>query len=127
MLRPMTRIAVFLALGLVLAGSTWSGEAPSKVYAGVITKVDLDNRSLTLKDAQAGEIILQVPDSAVIVLDGDEEAILDDLFEGDEVKEASVKTLEGGGLQLVKAVVTSQVDEPGEGEEEQPEEGSTAP
>lgn len=122
----MAGILIILAGGLALGGWTAQAEDSEKVFSGAITTVDLDARSMALKDPQAGEVTIKVPDGAVIVLDGDSEAILDDLFEGDMVKEAAVRKGEDGKWVLVKAVVTSQVDEPGEGEEEEPEEDSTA-
>ncbi len=103
----LSRIALVFALsapGLLLAA------APAAI-SGVVTAVDLDGRTLTVKDPKAGEVVVLVPDGAVIVLDGDEQAVLEDVFEGDIVEEATVREAGQGKLALVKAVVSTAPEE----------------
>lgn len=95
-------VVLLLALVVALAAS----EAPSSV-SGPITAVDLEGRTLTVRDAAAGPVTLLVDEQTVFVLDGDEQAILDDIFEGDEIVSATVRKLNSGRLYLVKAAVTS--------------------
>lgn len=113
---------VALACGLVffsLAASFVSAVPPT--ISGVIESVDLEERSITVKDPKAGEVVVIVPDDAIIVLDGDEKAVLDDLFEGDVVESATVRDVGEGKVALVKAVVsTSQDDEDAEEGDEDP-------
>ncbi len=107
------------ALLLMTALTMSSAAVPAKL-AGKITKVDIQSRTLTFEDATAGALTLQADEKSVIVLDGDEQATLDDLFEGDEILSATVRELPSGKLLLIKAAVTSQPattgDDPGEDE-----------
>ena len=81
--------------------------APAPSLAGRIVKVDVDGRSLTVRSEAGAETALVVDDKSVIVLDGDAQAILEDLFEGDDLLSAAVRRAEDGRLVVVKAVVTS--------------------
>ncbi len=86
--------------------------------SGTILEVDLDEETLTLRDPARGDLVIEVPEDAVIVLDGEEDAILDDLFEGDVVEDAEVRVLDSGTLVLVRAVVTSTTDDEPEEDDE---------
>lgn len=114
--------AAFVVLVLFVLG----GAAPEKL-AGPITTVDVKARTLTLRDSDRGEATLLVDDASVIVLDGDDKAVLEDLFPGDRVDSATVRELNGGRLLLLRAVVTSgpgdEGDEPDEDDE--PEDGES--
>jgi hypothetical protein len=108
---PLSITAVLLfAFAIVLAAS----EA-ERTVSGRITAVDTEARTLTVRDPAAGELKLVVDEATAIVLDGDGDATLDDLFEGDDVVSATVRELADGRLYLVKAAVTSQPS-PDEGE-----------
>ena len=111
-LRRAALLSALLALGGLLAvpPSAAAGGAPESI-SGVVTAVDLDGRSMTVKDPKAGAVVLLVPDSAVIVLDGDEQAVLEDVFEGDIVESATLRDLGQGKLALVKAVVSTAPEE----------------
>jgi hypothetical protein len=111
-LRRAALLSALLALGVLRAvpPSAAAGGAPESI-SGVVTAVDLDGRTMTVKDPRAGAVVLLVPDSAVIVLDGDEQAVLEDVFEGDIVEEATVREAGQGKLTLVKAVVSTAPEE----------------
>jgi hypothetical protein len=102
-----------------------AGAAPASV-SGVVTAVDLDARTMTVKDPGAGAVVVLVPDSAVIVLDGDEQAVLEDVFEGDIVENATLRDLGQGKVALVKAVVSTAPEE-GEEDEAPPEPAPSDP
>ena len=102
-----------LAVVLVIAAGVPSGAAMRHV-AGPITAVDVDEATLTIRTSAGEQIVVDVPDDAVIVLDGEEGAIVDDLFPGDVVEDAEVRVLDSGGLVLVRAVVTSPPEGGGE-------------
>ncbi len=99
---------VLLALLAVAAAAGISPGAGRATIAGKITNVDVHTRTLTVADASAKkEVTMLVNDDSVIVLDGDDEAGLDDLYEGDTVQAATVRDLGGGRLLLIKAIVES--------------------
>ncbi len=100
---------VFVCVALGVANAA----APATI-SGKITSVDIEARTLSVKDPNSGPLVLLVDEHTVIVLDGDEQASLDDLFEGDEVQSAAVRETAAGKLLLVRAVVTSQPPAPGE-------------
>lgn len=112
---PLAAALVALAILLVAPPIPAAG-APPATISGVVAAVDLDGRSMTVKDPKAGEVVLLVPDNAVIVLDGDEQAVLEDVFEGDIVENATLRDLGQGKLALVKAVVSTAPEEGDEGE-----------
>ena len=113
-----TAAGLALTLGAIAGITQIHAAIPAKV-SGKITKVDIQARTLTVEDATAGPLTFLVDEKTVIVLDGDEQATLDDLFEGDEVLSASARELTSGKFLLLKASVTSQPPaggyEPGEG------------
>jgi hypothetical protein len=100
---------IALACALAAPGLLFAAAPPA--ISGVVTAVDLDGRTLTVKDPKAGEFVVLVPDGAVIVLDGDEQAVLEDVFEGDIVEHATVREAGQGKLALVKAVVSTAPEE----------------
>ena len=104
-------LAVAVAALLLLPGA-----APAKV-TGKIVRVDIQARTMTVEDPSAGKLTLAVDEKSVIVLDGDEQATLDDLFEGDDVLAATVRQAANGKMFLVRATVTSQ---PPKGNDEDP-------
>jgi hypothetical protein len=87
-----------------------AGAAPNRI-SGTITAVNLRARTFTVMDSSARRITILVDRQSTIVLDGDAEATLDDLFPGDEVSSAKVRQRTDGRLLLVKAVVSSGADE----------------
>jgi hypothetical protein len=97
--------AILLAL-LAAPPDATAGTPPGSI-SGVVTAVDLDGRSMTVKDPRAGEVVVLVPDNAVIVLDGDEQAVLEDVFDGDIIESATLRDLGQGKLALVKAVIST--------------------
>ena len=99
-----------IVLPLAVSPAAAAGGTPASI-SGVVTAVDLDGRTMTVKDPKAGAVVLLVPDSAVIVLDGDEQAVLEDVFEGDIVESATLRDLGQGKLALVKAVVSTAPEE----------------
>ncbi|HNX19939.1 MAG TPA: hypothetical protein PKG80_06670 [Acidobacteriota bacterium] len=101
----LVRSVPFAAALVVSAAVALAAPAPS--LAGRIVKVDVDGRSLTVRSEAGAETALVVDDKSVIVLDGDAQAILEDLFEGDDLLSAAVRRAEDGRLVVVKAVVTS--------------------
>lgn len=105
---PLSALAA-LALLFAVVSAAWAASPPT--ISGVVTAVDLDERTMTVKDAKAGPVVLLVPDNAVIVLDGDEQAVLEDVFEGDIVESATLKDVGQGKLALVKAVVSTAPEE----------------
>jgi hypothetical protein len=115
------RRAVLLSVLSVLAAlmvplpAAVAGASPASI-SGVVAAVDLDERTMTVKDPKAGAVVVLVPDNAVIVLDGDEQAVLEDVFEGDIVESATLRDLGQGKLALVKAVVSTAPEEDEEGE-----------
>ncbi len=117
-----TAAGLALTLGAIAGITEIHAAIPAKV-TGKITKVDIQARTLTVDDAAAGPLSFLVDEKTVIVLDGDEQATLDDLFEGDEVLSATARELSSGKLLLLKATVTSQPpaggDEPGEGPQDE--------
>jgi hypothetical protein len=114
-----------LAIQLSAPPPAAAGAAPASV-SGVVTAVDLDARTMTVKDPGAGAVVVLVPDSAVIVLDGDEQAVLEDVFEGDIVENATLRDLGQGKVALVKAVVSTAPEE-GEEDEAPPEPAPSDP
>jgi len=108
-------LVLFLALPAIRAATLVH-------VSGTILEVDLDEETLTLRDPSRGDVVIEVPEDAVIVLDGEEDAILDDLFEGDVVEDAEVRVLDSGTLVLVRATVTSTTDD--ELDEDDEEDGS---
>lgn len=100
LLPVLAGLALALVLPFVLAA------APARV-SGLITALDLERDTLVVQDPVAGDLTLLVDEATVIVLDGDDQAILDDLFEGDEILSATVRELNSGRLYLVEAQVTS--------------------
>ncbi len=99
---------VLLALLAVAAAAGISPGAGRATIAGKITNVDVHTRTLTVADASAKkEVTMLVNDDSVIVLDGDDEAGLDDLYEGDTVQAATVEDIGGGRLLLIEAIVES--------------------
>jgi hypothetical protein len=98
---------------LVLAGGAVAAIAialavPNSI-SGKITAIDLHGRTMTVKDNKSGTVTFEVPESAQIVLDGDKDQRLEDLFEGDLVEKATLKQVDSR-LVLVSAVVTSKKD-----------------
>jgi len=117
----VTARRIATACGLILLLATVFASAGPPTISGVIQSVDLDERSMTVKDPKAGEVVVVVPDDAVIVLDGDEKAVLDDLFEGDVVETATVRDVGEGKVALVKAVVsTTSEGDPSDEHDEDP-------
>ncbi|MCU0222700.1 MAG: hypothetical protein MUF27_01220 [Acidobacteria bacterium] len=108
---PRLAAALPLALALALAAPGLAPAAAPASISGVVAAVDLDGRTLTVKDPKAGEVVVLVPDGAVIVLDGDEQAVLEDVFEGDVVEHATVREAGQGKLALVKAVISTAPEE----------------
>ena len=102
------RRVLSLVLAAVAALPLGFAAAPAAI-SGRITEVDVSARTLTVHDAKAGKVQLLVDESTVIVLDGDENAVLEDLFAGDEIVTGSVKELASGRLLLARATVTSRV------------------
>jgi len=107
---PLAAALVVLAVLLAAPPAPAAGTPPATI-SGVVAAVDLDGRTLTVKDPKAGEVVVLVPDNAVIVLDGDEQAVLEDVFEGDIVENATLRDLGQGKLALVKAVVSTAPEE----------------
>lgn len=95
--------ALVLISGLIAVGAAIA--APATV-SGKISEIDLHGRTMTVVDPKEGKISFDVPEGATIVLDGDDQAILDDVFEGDFVERATLRG-EKGRLTLVRAVVKS--------------------
>jgi hypothetical protein len=114
-----------LAIQLSAPPPAAAGAAPAPI-SGVVTAVDLDARTMTVKDPAAGAVLVLVPDNAVIVLDGDEQAVLEDVFEGDIVENATLRDLGQGKVALVKAVVSTAPEE-GEEDEAPPEPAPSDP
>ena len=101
-------LSALLGLAVVLGVTAGvPAGAGTRHVAGPITAVDVDEATLTIRTRAGDEIVVEVPDDALIVLDGEEGAIVDDLFPGDVVEDAEVRVLDSGGLLLVRAVVTS--------------------
>ncbi len=99
---------VLLSLLAVAAAAGFSPGAGRASIAGKITNVDVHTRTLTVADASAKkEVTMLVNEDSVIVLDGDDEAGLDDLYEGDTVQAATVEDIGGGRLLLIEAIVES--------------------
>jgi hypothetical protein len=96
--------------GLVAVPTGLAGDATS-VLSGVVVAVDLDGRTLTVKDPKAGSVVVHVTEKAVIVLDGDEQAVLEDVFEGDVVESATLRDAGQGKPVLVKAVISTAPEE----------------
>ncbi len=117
--RRLLSISPVLLLGLAVGAAAVlaAADAPDGAagVSGPVAAVDLENRTLTVRDAKAGEVTLAVDEQTVFVLDGDDQAILDDVFEGDEVVSATVRKLNSGRLYLVRAEITSRPT-PDEGE-----------
>lgn len=108
MARALVRLVQFVSVAALLGVSAAAAlAAPAPPLAGKIVKVDVEGRSLTVRSEAGTETSLVVDDKSVIVLDGDAAAILEDLFEGDDLLSATVRRAESGRLVLVKAVVTS--------------------
>gem|GEM_PF-6153718 len=110
-----------LLLALALALPVTRAASVAHV-SGTILEVDLDEETMTVRDPSRGDLVIEVPEDAAIVLDGEEGAILDDLFEGDVVEDAEVRVLDSGTLVLVRATVTSTTDD--ELDEDGEEDGS---
>ena len=125
-LRRAALLAALAALFLPLAvpPPAAAGGTPDSV-SGVVTAVDLDARTMTVKDPRAGAVVVLVPDNATIVLDGDEQAVLEDVFEGDVVESATLRDLGQGKVALVKAVVSTAPEE--DEDDEAPPEPEPAP
>lgn len=102
---PASLVLLCTAVAVLATG------APPTVISGVVAAVDLDERTMTVKDPKVGEVVVLVPDGAVLVLDGDEQAVLEDVFEGDIVENATLRDLGQGKLALVKAVVSTAPEE----------------
>jgi hypothetical protein len=119
MVRFRRRPVLVVALPLVLALALLAGAAPAKI-SGKIVEVNLHARTLVLANlAPKEKVTLLVDDQSVIVLDGDDKAELDDLYEGDEVVSAKVRELTNGRLLLLKATVTSDAKDGGDPAEDE--------
>lgn len=105
------------ALWLVLILAVLLLGAAAGILKGTITKVDVGAGVFTIEDSEGKESRITVDDASVIVLDGDDQAIIDDLFEGDVVVSARVRELDDGRLLLVRAEITSPPASPDENEE----------
>lgn len=119
----LAALAVFV-LALAILPPAAAGGTPDSI-SGVVTAVDLDARTMTVKDPRAGAVVVLVPDSATIVLDGDEQAVLEDVFDGDIVESATLRDLGQGKVALVKAVVSTAPEE--DEDDEAPPEAEPAP
>lgn len=116
-------VATLLVPAAILAVGASLGAGPTRI-SGKITNVDVHRRTLTVADRDAKkDITVLVNGDSVIVLDGDDEAGLDDLFEGDRVDEAAVRDRGNGQLVLIKAIVTSRPDAGDDEQEKSGEDG----
>ncbi|MFN7964104.1 MAG: hypothetical protein U0V87_00235 [Acidobacteriota bacterium] len=102
----ISRRSMLLAL-ICWFGLVVSAAAGPTAVSGKIVEVDLHGRTMTVKDAKAGRVLIEVPEKAKLVLDGDDQAILEDVFNGDVVEKATVRDGGGGRLVLVSAVISS--------------------
>lgn len=110
--RPCRSVAADLLVSATLvaalaAGPVGAAAPVASNIAGPITRIDLEERTLTISDPEAGAVTLLVDGTTVIVLDGEDDATLDDLFAGDEVESARVRVLSGGRFYLERATVRS--------------------
>jgi hypothetical protein len=102
-----SRLRPILAGLCAIAAAVAVWAAVPGTISGPIVAVDLNGRTITVKDPKVKEITVEVPKDAVIVLDGDEKAILDDVFEGDILKSATLREDRSGKPFVVKAVIVS--------------------
>lgn len=102
----ISRRSMLLALVCSIGLGAGAQAGPSTV-SGKIVEVDLHGRTITVKDAKAGKVVIDVPEKAKLVLDGDDQAILEDVFTGDVVEKANVREAGSGRLVLVSAVISS--------------------
>lgn len=91
-----------ILFGTALAGPT--------AISGKIVEVDLHGRTLVVHDPHAGRLTVEVPESAQLVLDGDDQAILEDLFAGDRIEKGTIREGNGSRPVLVSAVIQSKRD-----------------
>ncbi|RMG45496.1 MAG: hypothetical protein D6718_07240 [Acidobacteria bacterium] len=98
------------AVAVVLLGAPalFAAPVPDEIHiTGTIVGIDLESRTLAIRDPEGGRVVFEVPEEAEIVLDGEEGAVLEDLFEGDVVEEGLIKPTRSGRYYLVRARVTS--------------------
>ncbi|GEM_PF-5456821 len=105
-------VAAWLLTGFVCTGG--ESEAADRLeveFTGRIKDVDVDRATIIVADPEHGETLLNLTEDSEIVLDGDAEAIVEDLFEDDYVEYALAYRDEDGEWILLQAAVTSVVDD----------------